>query len=213
MMNLITRSRGYGSGHCVSWTLLLAVGICLNFLVMPASAQKADLQIVVTPAVITFETVGAGESLPAEAFHGDDTRRWIDEVVSVMHQNALPSADDALPSAWLVRTNTPADEARDVIQPLCRRRDARFVLSHHLRVKVGLKRGWKHEGVPLVYDIWKPMVNQSTARYRAVLRRCQSGEEEWRGEFQIRGIPLRGSEHLSDELRKTHETFPKEESP
>lgn len=190
---------------------LIPVCACIA-MTLPVFAQPPGQSIVVTPVVITFETIGAGEPLPAEAFRSDETSAWIDEIVRGLYGVALTLVPNADTVQWLVRTNTLADEAHSAIQSLCTS-SAPSVLLHHLRIKVGLPRGWKHEGVPLVYDVWKPVVNQSTALYRVVVRGCTSGDVEWRGEFQMRDIPLPRDERLAELLRGTHESFLKENYP
>lgn len=162
----------------------------------------------VSPLLMSFERVGEGDPLPAEAFNGEDTAVWLNELtwsraLSGKETNKIEGLEI---TARLVRSNTPSAEALEDLKPLCGDK-VRAVLLHQLRVKVGVPRGWKYEGVPFLGGNLKPIVNQSTSRYRAVVRSCRTGEVQWRGEFQIRDIPTRGHHGFLDELNDVFENF------
>jgi len=162
----------------------------------------------VSPILVSCETVGEGDTIPGEAFKGEDTAAWLDELVRRRVLDAASANKNRAPeeAARLVRSNTPATEALEDLKPFCNDGGG-GVLFHHLRVKVGVPRGWKYEGVPFFGGNLKPIVNQSTARYRAVVRSCHTGEVRWRGEFQIRDVPTRGHEGLLEKLNEVYESF------
>jgi hypothetical protein len=177
------------------------------------AADVATGRLQVIPVLIAYDRIDDGERLPEAAFGGAELKAWIDGLgndyfgtpgiaADTQHAAARHPDPGALSgaAARMVRSNLPSDEALAALRPVCTGTAPDRVLFQYLHVKIGLPRGWKHEGVPLVYEYWKPVVNMSRTRLRAVLRSCRTGEIVWQDGFQIRALPEPGNPELEQAL-------------
>jgi len=191
----------------------LATVLLLAFAARTWAASVDTGRILVVPVLIAYERVDDGERLPEAAFGGAELEAWIDALGNAVlgtpgdaagaSQPAAQSPDPGILSGaagHMVRGNLPPDQALAEMRPVCAGTSADSVLFQYLHVKVGLPRGWKHEGVPLLYEYWKPVVNMSRTRLRAVLRSCRTGRLVWQDGFQIRTLPEPGNPELEQAL-------------
>ena len=159
----------------------------------------------ILPVQITFERVDDGTALPKEAFGGAELKQWIDSLHAGRTHPNMADTTLAGESRHLVRHNLAPATARDKMRAVCDAGRPDAVLFQYLRVKVGVPRGWKYEGVPLVFDSWKPVVNMNRTRLRTVARSCSNGEILWQDGFQIRALPRMGDPALEQAFENIYQ--------